>query len=499
MMTDTPPPTTADSTASMASPSPASSKSPTPPPTKAGPSKKKKKAPLPVQLIGDLPIARAEALSTFTEMKLNWYQSQRMGLSRETMESMNCDCTFKPGRDEPYIACGHNSDCINRLTQVECLAGECRCKEFCQNQRFQNREYANIDIVKTEKKGFGLRAEGDIERDTFIYEYIGDVVDDKKFRRRMREYADEGIKHFYFMMLQKDEFIDATKNGGIGRFANHSCNPNCYVGKWTIGDRVRMGIFAKRNIKQYEELTFDYNVDRYGHDAQVCHCGEPQCVGFIGGKTQTLSDDMLEALGVDEDDVGEYKASKKRRGKKLDDPDFMPMRYIKVNEVPKVIQALRQNSSPKMVYKLLTRIKITEDPSILRQIMRLRGLTLMKNILEDNSDNIELTTLALECLITWPLTQRNKIEDSQIETELDKRLESTDDTVKELSTKLKAQWETLAVGYRIPKRSAEGELEKTDSLWDVVEFGSKASPPPESNFKRLRLTPPSLPSHTLDR
>ncbi len=131
-------------------------------------------------------------------------------------------------------------------------------------------------------------------RDTFIYEYIGDVVDDKKFRRRMREYAEEGIKHFYFMMLQKDEFIDATKNGGIGRFANHSCNPNCYVGKWTIGDRVRMGIFAKRNIKQYEELTFDYNVDRYGHDAQVCHCGEPQCVGFIGGKTQTLSDDMLE-------------------------------------------------------------------------------------------------------------------------------------------------------------------------------------------------------------
>ncbi|KAF9034449.1 hypothetical protein BDZ89DRAFT_514017 [Hymenopellis radicata] len=44
-----------------------------------------------------------------------------MGLSRETMESMNCDCTFKPGRDEPYIACGHNSDGINRLTPVECL------------------------------------------------------------------------------------------------------------------------------------------------------------------------------------------------------------------------------------------------------------------------------------------------------------------------------------------------------------------------------------------
>lgn len=48
-----------------------------------------------------------------------------------------------------------------------------------------------------------------------------------------------------------------------------------------------MGIFTKRKIQANEELTFNYNVDRYGHDAQVCHCGEPNCVGFIGGKTQT--------------------------------------------------------------------------------------------------------------------------------------------------------------------------------------------------------------------
>lgn len=48
-----------------------------------------------------------------------------------------------------------------------------------------------------------------------------------------------------------------------------------------------MGIFAKRAIAKDEELTFNYNVDRYGHDAQICYCGELNCVGFIGGKTQT--------------------------------------------------------------------------------------------------------------------------------------------------------------------------------------------------------------------
>ena len=31
------------------------------------------------------------------------------------------------------------------------------------------------------------------------------MVNPASFKRRMREYAEEGIQHFYFMMLQKDE------------------------------------------------------------------------------------------------------------------------------------------------------------------------------------------------------------------------------------------------------------------------------------------------------
>ena len=42
-------------------------------------------------------------------------------------------------------------------------------------------------------------------RDSFIYEYVGDVVNNNSFLKRMRQYAEEGIRHFYFMMLQKDE------------------------------------------------------------------------------------------------------------------------------------------------------------------------------------------------------------------------------------------------------------------------------------------------------
>jgi len=39
-----------------------------------------------------------------------------------------------------------------------------------------------------------------------VYEYVGNVVNPASFKKRMREYAAEGIQHFYFMMLQKTRF-----------------------------------------------------------------------------------------------------------------------------------------------------------------------------------------------------------------------------------------------------------------------------------------------------
>lgn len=93
--------------------------------------------------------------------------------------------------------------------------------------RFQRKQYAPIDIVLTEKKGFGLRAAENLprfvhlfmstvllaltyvfscpRRDAFIYEYVGDVLSSPSMKKRMRDYGKEGIQHFYFMMLQKDE------------------------------------------------------------------------------------------------------------------------------------------------------------------------------------------------------------------------------------------------------------------------------------------------------
>jgi hypothetical protein len=52
-------------------------------------------------------------------------------------------------------------------------------------------------------------------------------------------------------------------------------------------------------------------------------------------------------------------------------------------EAAKVLQALRQTQSRKVLFKLLTRVRITEDQGALRQLMRLRGFSVMTNVLED--------------------------------------------------------------------------------------------------------------------
>jgi SET domain-containing protein len=67
------------------------------------------------------------------------------------------------------------------------------------------------------------------------------------------------------MSLKTDQVIDATRRGGIARFINHSCDPNCELQKWVVGKHLRMGIFTKRIIEKGEELSFDYKFERYGY------------------------------------------------------------------------------------------------------------------------------------------------------------------------------------------------------------------------------------------
>ncbi len=84
------------------------------------------------------------------------------------------------------------------------------------------------------------------------------------------------------MRTENGEVIDPTYFGNIARFMNHSCDPNCVTRKWTVFKETMVGIFARKDIAENEELTFDYQFDSFKTPFTKCYCGVPKCKGYLG-------------------------------------------------------------------------------------------------------------------------------------------------------------------------------------------------------------------------
>lgn len=409
----------------------------------------------------------AEAKTSFAELTECYYAAKHLGDSGQK-ETMTCDCPEDwDDASATNWACGDDLSCINRLTSVECNNRSCSCGKDCQNQRFQKKQYAEVKVILTEKKGYGLVAETDIPEHLFVYEYIGEVIDESAFRQRMIDYDRRSLRHFYFMMLTKDAFIDATEKGSLARFCNHSCSPNAYVDKWVVGDKLRMGIFAKRPIKAGEEITFDYNVDRYGAQLQPCYCEAPNCLGWMGGKTQTdaallLPDGISDALGVTRQQERAWLKQNKLKRAATQSPDAvvneefvqsLEVGALAEQDVTKAMSALMKVEEHSIVAKLVERLYLTDDPKTNALIVKLHGYkTLSKVLKEHGAQDDQLTFKVLLVLKRWPSMTRNKIESSQIEAEVRAIVENLDHPeTKELATGLIEEWGKLEMAYRIPK------------------------------------------------
>lgn len=231
-----------------------------------------------------------ERLSHFITIKDNIYCKASDKVICKINKTMKCDCTITE-EDIKNRELGCTDNCINRLLFIEC-SPKCRCGEFCDNQQFQRHNYSPIAVFRTDKKGFGIRADADIPPETFLIEYVGEVLNNKQFEKRAGKYSKQKNRHYYFMALRSNAIIDATVKGNISRFINHSCDPNAMTQKWTINGELRVGFFSIRYIKKGEEITFDYQYQRYGKEAQKCYCESSNCRGWIG--ENPMSDEELE-------------------------------------------------------------------------------------------------------------------------------------------------------------------------------------------------------------
>ncbi|MCJ1423471.1 hypothetical protein MMC29_001354 [Sticta canariensis] len=123
--------------------------------------------------------------------------------------------------------------------------------------------------------GWGLVANEPIPPHCFVMEYIGEVVRNLVSDRREREYDAVGLGSCYMFRLDAERVVDATRKlspqnaevgmaalqGGLARFINHSCNPNCFTKIVTLNGDKHIVINSKRGIAPGEELTYDYKVD----------------------------------------------------------------------------------------------------------------------------------------------------------------------------------------------------------------------------------------------
>ncbi|PKA51108.1 Histone-lysine N-methyltransferase ATX2 [Apostasia shenzhenica] len=127
---------------------------------------------------------------------------------------------------------------------------------------------------------WGLVALEPIEAEDFVIEYVGELIRRRISDVRELQYEKMGIGSSYLFRLDDGYVVDATKRGGLARFINHSCEPNCYTKVITVDGQKKIFIYAKRHIFTGEELTYNY---KFPLEEQKipCNCGSKRCRGSM--------------------------------------------------------------------------------------------------------------------------------------------------------------------------------------------------------------------------
>lgn len=63
--------------------------------------------------------------------------------------------------------------------------------------------------------------------------------------------------------LDEDRVIDATLAGGLARYINHSCNPNCVAEAVEIDRERKILIIANRRILKGEEVSYRNQLEKF--------------------------------------------------------------------------------------------------------------------------------------------------------------------------------------------------------------------------------------------
>ena len=125
-------------------------------------------------------------------------------------------------------------------------------------------------IKSTKKYGSGVFAAKEIKKGEIIHVLSGEKMNPDEFAKRVnskREFIDDPFQ------IGKRTYIDLDK---LSRTFNHNCDPNA-------GIRKNSELFALRDIKKDEEVTYDYSTTiAHTRWHMKCKCGSKNCRRILG-------------------------------------------------------------------------------------------------------------------------------------------------------------------------------------------------------------------------
>ncbi|XP_061838603.1 histone-lysine N-methyltransferase EHMT2 [Nerophis lumbriciformis] len=218
-------------------------------------------------------------------------ETSAMNIDRNITHLQHCGCTDDCSSSnclcgQLSIRCWYDKD--QRLLQefnkieppliFECNMA-CSCHRTCKNRVVQAGIKVRLQLYRTEKMGWGVRALQDIPQGSFICEYVGELISDAEADVREDD-------SYLFDLDNKDGevyCIDARYYGNISRFINHLCDPNLIpVRVFMLHQDLRfprIAFFSSRDILSGQELGFDYG-DRFWDIKSkyfTCQCGSEKC------------------------------------------------------------------------------------------------------------------------------------------------------------------------------------------------------------------------------
>ncbi|XP_056694630.1 uncharacterized protein [Spinacia oleracea] len=150
----------------------------------------------------------------------------------------------------------------------------------------QARDWKHLLVYKSGIHALGLYTSQFFQRGAMVVEYVGEIVGHRVADKRESEYLSGKKLQYksacYFFRIDKEQIIDATCKGGIARFVNHSCQPNCVAKVLTIRGEKKVVFLAQRDIYPGEEITYDYHFNREDEGKKIpCFCNSKNCRRYL--------------------------------------------------------------------------------------------------------------------------------------------------------------------------------------------------------------------------